>query len=109
MAATRAGRNTFIDSFTVFLRAHGFDGLDIDWEYPFGDKDRYSLLIRETRTAFEAEAKRTNRPRLLLSAAVSAGEATIKNAYDIPSIAQYPSPPSPLSDIVLGISTSSTS
>lgn len=41
------------------------------------------------RAAFENDAKQTNKARLLLSAAVSAGMDTIESAYEIPKIGQY--------------------
>jgi len=37
-------------------------------------------------TAFEAEGKKTNRPRLMLTAAVSAGKGTIETGYQIAQI-----------------------
>lgn len=40
------------------------------------------------RAAFEKEAKQTNKARLLLSAAVSAGRGTISSAYEIPKLGQ---------------------
>lgn len=39
--------------------------------------------------AFVAEGKQTNRPRLLLTAAVSAGKATIDSGYQIAQIGQF--------------------
>lgn len=44
--------------------------------------------LQEMRAAFENEAKQTNRARLLLSAAVSAGVGTIQSAYEIPKVGQ---------------------
>uniref|UniRef100_A0A8B9LPI4 chitinase n=1 Tax=Astyanax mexicanus TaxID=7994 RepID=A0A8B9LPI4_ASTMX len=38
--------------------------------------------------AFEAEAKQTNRARLLMSAAVSSGRGTVETAYQIPQLGQ---------------------
>jgi len=34
MTQTAAGRETFADSVIEFIRTYGFDGVDIDYEYP---------------------------------------------------------------------------
>lgn len=43
---------------------------------------------QELRAAFENEAKQSNKARLLISAAVSAGKDTIDSAYQIPKLGQ---------------------
>lgn len=95
MVATARSRAHFITTSIHFLRQRNFDGLDLDWEYPAArgsppeDRGRFTALVKELRAAFDAEGLRTNRPPLLLTAAVAAGKDKIDGGYDIPAISAW--------------------
>jgi len=81
-------RAIFVQSALKFVERHGFDGLDLDWEYPANrensrpeDKENFVLLVQELKAEFVKRG-------YLLTAAVSAGEKTIATAYDIPALAK---------------------
>lgn len=88
MAATADNRQTFVDSALGFMHEYGFDGIEIDWEYPTmnggipDDKANFVQLLKDLKTAFEPEG-------LTVSASFSAGESTIDAAYDVPNLVQY--------------------
>lgn len=83
MAATAKRRALFVDSVMDFLHKYDLDGLDVDWEYPgqpgsghaykLEDKQNYTALLRELRSRFDEEQKRTGK-RLYLSVAAGAAE-----------------------------------
>ncbi|CAB4027262.1 chitinase-3 1, partial [Paramuricea clavata] len=95
MVKTAQNRKIFIDSSIAFLRKNGFDGFDLDWEYPAGrgnsppgDKQRYTALCDELLAAFKKEAAESGKERLLLTAAVPAGHKQIDAGYEVDKIAK---------------------
>ncbi|MEE9383794.1 MAG: glycosyl hydrolase family 18 protein [Nannocystaceae bacterium] len=82
MAAAPETRGQFIRHAIAFVREHGFDGIDLDWEYP-GAPDRggaprdtanFTRLLVEFRAAMHAEAASSGRSELLLTIAAAASE-----------------------------------
>ncbi|KAI3821737.1 hypothetical protein L1987_09309 [Smallanthus sonchifolius] len=72
MASQPYSRSTFINSTIKVARDYGFDGVDLDWEFPSNESDmsNLGLLFNEWREALEHEADITKRARLVLTSAV---------------------------------------
>lgn len=71
MAATATGRNNFVKDVMNKLRQYGFDGADIDWEFPStsdGTHLTYTALMKELSDSLHRDAK------YYLSAALTAGK-----------------------------------
>ena len=56
MAASAALRKLFIEGVIALMQKQGYDGIDLDWEYPNGGTERsnFTLLVNEFRAAFNA-------------------------------------------------------
>ncbi|KAJ7958529.1 putative Chitinase [Quillaja saponaria] len=72
MAKTNLSREIFINSTIEVARKYGFDGVDLDWEFPANDQDmsNLALLYKEWYKALYNEANNTTRSRLILTSAV---------------------------------------
>lgn len=86
---TAQSRQAFAASIVTFVDDWGFDGADIDWEYPVGgglptnvtrpqDKQNYTLFLQELRQQFDARSLVTGR-QYLLTIAAPANPAIIAN------------------------------
>ena len=65
MVSNRNNIGIFVNSVIPFLKTYGFDGLDIDWEYPKTEADKMGFvdLLIGLKGIFDQE-------NLLLSAAI---------------------------------------
>ncbi|PLB52596.1 endochitinase 1 [Aspergillus steynii IBT 23096] len=75
-ASTPSGRQTFARSAVHLLADLGFDGIDIDWEYPQDEAQAYNfvLLLQETRAELDRYAAYyLQGKRLLLTIAAPCG------------------------------------
>ena len=89
IALTAASRDRFAASAVDFMIRYGFDGVDIDWEYPVGgglesntyrpaDKQNYTFLLQTLRTRLDERGSRDGR-KYYLSIAAPAGDDKIQN------------------------------
>jgi GH18 family chitinase len=71
MASSATGRNNFVKDVMNKVRQYGFDGVDMDWEFPTtadGTDATYSLMMKELSDSLHRNA------RYYLSAAITAGK-----------------------------------
>ncbi|MCB9157273.1 MAG: hypothetical protein H6645_09170, partial [Caldilineaceae bacterium] len=80
VALTPESRARFAQSCVTFMTRYGFDGIDIDWEYPVSgglagngarpeDKQNFTLLLAELRSTMDAQGAADSRAYLLSIAA----------------------------------------
>ena len=90
VGASAEARRRFADSCVDMVKDYGFDGIDIDWEYPQNSEQggQFLALLKEIREALDDYADflardkgyaKEARPHFLLSIAAPAGEANYKN------------------------------
>lgn len=88
-----SARQKFVAQVLHFIEKYGFEGLDLDWEYPVcwqvdckkgpqSDKESFSQLVKELSDEFKPKG-------LLLSAAVSPSKKVIDAGYDVPVLSKY--------------------
>jgi chitinase len=88
-ALTEVSRTVFAESCVAFMKKYGFDGVDIDWEYPVGgglsgnvgrseDKHNFTLLLQKLREKLDEQAA-TDHKHYLLTIAAGAGDSFLNN------------------------------
>ncbi|CAG5130507.1 unnamed protein product, partial [Candidula unifasciata] len=90
VTATNRSRERFAYNTARYVRQWGFDGLDLDWEYPGKlEKEALTYLVKDLKSAFREEALRTGQQELLLSIAVPVGEERVRLGYQVDLISKY--------------------
>ncbi|KAG7205193.1 hypothetical protein KM043_018281 [Ampulex compressa] len=93
LAHSPSQRIQFAQHALQFIEKHGFDGLDLVWEYPvcwqvkcnrgpLSDKDAFTNLVKDLGAVLRSKG-------FLLSAAVSPDKNVVDVAYDVPSIMKH--------------------
>ncbi|XP_063623043.1 acidic mammalian chitinase-like [Cydia splendana] len=81
-------RATLVSNLYNYIDSNGFDGLDLDWEYPAQrggadtDKEQFVTLVKELKEAFAAKS-------YLLTAAVAVTQSNIDLSYDVTGLNEY--------------------
>ncbi|MBR0599374.1 glycoside hydrolase family 18 protein [Sinanaerobacter chloroacetimidivorans] len=97
-ALTDASRTAFADSCVTFITQYGFDGVDLDWEYPVSgglttnakraeDKQNFTLLLKKIREKLDARGAVDNKHYLLTIAGGAGG--SYANNTELSLIHQY--------------------
>ena len=94
VASRGTTRAAFAHSCIELIEEFGFDGIDVDWEYPGyvdhngtpADKQNFTLLLRTLRDSLDAYGRQTQK-RYLLTAALPAGPTNAAN-MEIAAIAE---------------------
>lgn len=91
VAANVSYRKNFVSSAVKLLADWGFDGIDIDWEYPASATEaaNYVSLLKELRAALDAySTKNKLNYRFIITVATSAGP-TNYNVMDLAGMDKY--------------------
>nr|CAH7738372.1 unnamed protein product [Callosobruchus chinensis] len=81
-------RANLVTSAVKFLQTYGFNGFDLDWEFPAqrggkkSDKENFSKLVKELRAAFDKHG-------FLLSAAVNGVGSSVDTSFEVPVLNKY--------------------
>lgn len=93
LVRSASARSKFVKQALEFVERYGFQGLDLDWEYPVcwqtecnkgfpDEKEGFTALVRELSQAFKPK-------NLLLSTAVTPSKKIIDAGYDVPELSKY--------------------
>jgi len=97
-ALTEETRTSFADSCVDFIKRYGFDGVDLDWEYPVSgglatnsrrgeDKHNFTLLLKKIREKLDAQGAADNKHYLLTIA--GGADTSYINNVELSKLAQY--------------------
>ncbi|KAI8787664.1 acidic mammalian chitinase [Biomphalaria glabrata] len=93
--ASESTWKVWVQNVILYLRKFGFDGFDMDWEFPAWrgsgpeDRQKFTLLMKELYESFAAEAKSSGKEKLLLTLATASSAFYIEKSYEQSEIHKY--------------------
>ncbi|KAF6206327.1 hypothetical protein GE061_017558 [Apolygus lucorum] len=97
ISATPAKREAFARNALKFLKTHGFDGLNIDWQFP-NDQQRngsaedyknFVYLLQDIDKVFREEAAASGKAKMMLVISIPGNTLLIESGYDLPNLQKY--------------------
>lgn len=91
VSSSPSRRRKFAKSVVVFLETHGFDGVDLDWEYPvtrMGVPEDYGNYPKLCRAIME-EFQRSGHEDYILSVATSISVQHLQDGFDLVEMAPW--------------------
>ncbi|XP_071078601.1 chitinase-3-like protein 1 [Haliotis cracherodii] len=85
----------WVKNVVKYLRKYGFDGLDMDWEFPAWrgskpeDKYGFTILMKGLYDAFAEDSKASGKEKLVLTLATASSTFYIDKAYEASEIYKY--------------------
>jgi GH18 family chitinase len=84
IASSAVTRTHFVNTCVDFMKNNGFDGIDVDWEYPgASDKANFTALLQEFRTRMNSTQGVGSGAPLSIAAGPTAAQAA---GYDMPAL-----------------------
>jgi len=95
-AATPESRLTFIQSIVKFIKTYGFDGINLDWQFPGDvngrpkeDKQNYVKLVKAMREEFTKETEKSHEEPWVIAVGAPSETEVAENGFDLPELSKY--------------------
>jgi len=95
-AASTENRTIFVDSIVEFVKTHGFDGINLDWQFPGDregsrneDKENYVELVKALREAFTRETEGSSLEPWIIAIGAPSETEVAERGYKLAELTKY--------------------